>query len=60
MLDKLSFSVSYSDSDEAYVGICIEFPTLFFVGESKQSALCGIIKLTLGIIEDDLPIFTSM
>lgn len=37
-----TYQVAWSPEDEEYVGTCLEFPSLSWLGKSTRSALTGI------------------
>lgn len=46
--DRYTYRISWSEDDQEYVGLCIEFPSLSWLAKSPDDALQGIRK----IIED--------
>lgn len=49
--NKYTYYVTWSDPDEEYVGLCAEFPSLSWLGESHEVALKGILKVVRNVIE---------
>lgn len=43
--DHYTYRVTWSDEDQEYVALCLEFPSLSYLGENPAAALKGIIKL---------------
>ena len=50
--DRYAYSLSWSDSDNAYIGLCTEFPSLSWIAGSPESALKGIRKVVDGVADD--------
>jgi len=40
--DRYAYRVIWSDSDQAYVGLCVEFPNLSWLAGTPEAALKGI------------------
>ena len=40
--DHYTYRVTWSEDDNEYVGLCIEFPSLSWLSETPESALMGI------------------
>ena len=43
--DKYSYRVLWSEEDQEYVGLCVEFHSLSWLDKSPAKALTGILKL---------------
>ena len=52
--DKYTYRVTWSEEDQEYVGLCLEFPSLSWLAESQEEALAGIREVVVGTIEDML------
>jgi len=50
--DKYTYRVTWSDEDRAYVGLCVEFPSLSWLAKNQEAALRGIRKLVVDAIKD--------
>jgi predicted RNase H-like HicB family nuclease len=50
--DYYTYRITWSDDDQEYVGLCVEFPGLSWLSESPASALKGIRKIVGEAIED--------
>ena len=37
--DKYTYRVTWSEEDQEYVGLCLEFPSLSWLAESQEEAL---------------------
>ena len=46
--DRYTYRISWSEDDQEYVGLCVEFPSLSWLAKSPDEALQGIRK----IVED--------
>jgi predicted HicB family RNase H-like nuclease len=44
--------VTWSEEDQAYVGLCAEFNSLSWLAESPESALAGIRKVVAEVVSD--------
>jgi predicted HicB family RNase H-like nuclease len=44
--------VSWSDEDQEFVGLCLEFPSLSWLAKKQEAAFTGIRKLVSEVIED--------
>ena len=51
-LDDHTFSVSWSDEDQEYVGRCAQFPSLSWLAPSQKDALAGIRSLVQDCLDD--------
>ncbi len=47
-----TYRVTWSAEDEAYVGLCTEFPSLSWLAESPDEALKGIRSLAASVVQD--------
>ena len=52
MKDGCTFKVIWSKDDDKYVGLCVEFPSLRYLDESKEDAYQGIQKLVKEAVDD--------
>ncbi len=50
--DRYTYRVTWSEDDNEYVGLCVEFPSLSWLAPSPESALKGIRRLVAGVVED--------
>jgi predicted HicB family RNase H-like nuclease len=50
--DFYTYRVTWSSSDNEYVGLCAEFPSLSWLGESPESALSGIREVVTDVVRD--------
>ncbi len=50
--DKYTYRVTWSESDEEYVGLCAEFPSLSWLAKTHETALKGIRRLVTEVITD--------
>lgn len=50
--DRYAYRVTWSEEDDCYVGICLEFPSLSWLDASPEDALKGVHKLVLDVIRD--------
>jgi len=50
--DKYTYRVTWSEEDEEFVGLCAEFPSLSWLGNTPEKVLTGIRGLVKDTIED--------
>ena len=50
--DRYTYRVTWSEDDQEYVGLCIEFPSLSWLAKSPEAALHGIRKTVDEAITD--------
>ena len=51
-IDRYTYRVTWSEEDQEYVGLCVEFPSISWLEESQEKALQGIRKLVAETIVD--------
>ena len=52
--DKYTYRVTWSEEDQEYVGLCLEFPSLSWLAESQEEALKGIRETVSSVVSDML------
>jgi len=50
--DKYTYRVTWSDDDNEYVGLCVEFPSLSWLADTPEKALKGIRKVVAEVLLD--------
>ncbi len=60
MTDRYTYSVTWSDEDEEYVGLCAEFPSLSWLSPTSEGEFSGIRQpvsdsLTYMRADDEVP-----
>ena len=50
--DHYTYRVTWSEDDQEYVGLCVEFPSLSWLDKSPESALKGIRKVVSEVVID--------
>jgi predicted HicB family RNase H-like nuclease len=50
--DRYTYRVTWSEEDEEYVGICVEFPSLSWLAASPEEALAGIRAVVAEVAAD--------
>jgi predicted HicB family RNase H-like nuclease len=50
--DHYTYRVTWSPEDGEHVGLCVEFPSLSWLGESPEAALAGIRQLVTEVLAD--------
>jgi len=51
-VDRYTYRVTWSEEDQEYVGLCVEFPSLSWLETSQEKALLGIRKLVVETAAD--------
>lgn len=52
--DHYTYRVTWSEEDEEYVGLCVEFPSLSWLASTPEDALHGIREVVADVIADML------
>jgi predicted HicB family RNase H-like nuclease len=47
-----TYRVTWSEEDQEFIGLCVEFPSLSWLAETQEEALHGINKLVAEVIDD--------
>ncbi len=50
--DHYTYSVTWSEEDQEYAGLCLEFPSLSWLDETPGNALAGALKLVKNAVAD--------
>ena len=50
--DRYTYRVTWSEEDEEYVGLCVEYPSLSWLAPTPQEALSGIRQVVADIVSD--------
>ncbi|MBE2232199.1 MAG: type II toxin-antitoxin system HicB family antitoxin [Anaerolinea sp.] len=50
--DRYTYRVTWSEEDQEYVGLCIEFPSLSWLAPSPEEALAGIRSVMAATVAD--------
>ncbi len=51
-IDRYTYRVTWSEEDQEHVGLCVEFPSLSWLGDDPEFALKGIRQLVHKCVED--------
>ena len=51
-LDHYTYSVTWSNEDQEYVGLCAEFPSLSWLDETPEKAFSGIRQVVAEVVAD--------
>ena len=51
-IDRYTYRVTWSEDDQEHVGLCVEFPSLSWLGKTPEKALKGIRALVGGCVKD--------
>ena len=52
--DHYTYRVTWSEDDNEYVGLCVEFQSLSWLSKTPEAALKGIRKVVAGVVDDML------
>ena len=52
IVDRYTYRVTWSEEDQEYIGLCVEFPSLSWLEKSPEKALGGIRHLVRECLED--------
>ena len=50
--DRYTYRVTWSEEDQEYVGLCIEYPSLSWLAPTPQEALEGIRQVVAEVVAD--------
>lgn len=50
--DRYTYRVTWSEEDQQYVGLCVEFPGLSWLAASPVEALEGIRQVVADVVDD--------
>ena len=50
--DRYTYRVTWSEEDEEYVGLCVEYPSLSWLAPTPQEALSGIRQVVADMVSD--------
>ena len=50
--DRYTYRIIWSEDDQEYVGLCVEFPSLSWLAKSPEAALQGIRKIVNDAVTD--------
>jgi len=51
-IDRYTYRVTWSEEDQEYVGLCVEFPSLSWLEKTQEKALLGVRKLVTETIAE--------
>jgi predicted HicB family RNase H-like nuclease len=50
--DRYTYRITWSEDDQEFVGLCIEFPSLSWLAGTPEAALAGIRKVAKKAVQD--------
>lgn len=50
--DRYTYRVTWSDEDQEYVGLCVEFPSLSWLASTPEETLDGIRATVATVVQD--------
>jgi predicted HicB family RNase H-like nuclease len=50
--DRYTYRVTWSEEDEEYIGLCVEYPSLSWLAPTPQEALEGIRQVVADVVAD--------
>ena len=51
-VDRYTYRVTWSEEDQEYVALCVEFPSISWLDKSQEKTLVGIRKLVTNTVTD--------
>ncbi|MEA1875260.1 MAG: toxin-antitoxin system HicB family antitoxin [Bacteroidota bacterium] len=51
-IDHYTYRITWSEEDQEYVGLCVEFPSLSWLASSQEAALKGIRSVVNDVVSD--------
>ncbi|NQV50183.1 MAG: toxin-antitoxin system HicB family antitoxin [Candidatus Marinimicrobia bacterium] len=51
-IDHYTYRITWSEEDEEFVGLCVEFPSLSWLAATQDDALKGIRNIVLEVVDD--------
>ena len=50
--DRYTYRITWSDEDQEYAGLCVEFPSLSWLDKNPEAALAGIRNVVAEAVKD--------
>ena len=50
--DRYTYRVTWSEEDQEYIGLCVEFPSLSWLASTPEAALASIRQVVADVIAD--------
>jgi predicted HicB family RNase H-like nuclease len=50
--DRYTYRITWSEEDQEYAGLCVEFPSLSWLDKNPEAALAGIRNMVTEAVED--------
>jgi predicted HicB family RNase H-like nuclease len=50
--DRYTYRITWSEEDQEYAGLCVEFPSLSWLDKNPEAALAGIRNMVAEAVED--------
>jgi predicted HicB family RNase H-like nuclease len=50
--DRYTYRITWSEDDQEYVGLCLEFPSLSWLADTQEASLQGIRNLVKKAVQD--------
>jgi predicted HicB family RNase H-like nuclease len=50
--DRYTYRITWSEEDQEYAGLCVEFPSLSWLDENPEAALAGIRSVVAEAVKD--------
>jgi predicted HicB family RNase H-like nuclease len=50
--DRYTYRITWSEEDQEYAGLCVEFPSLSWLDKEPEAALAGIRKVVAEAVKD--------
>jgi len=50
--DRYTYRITWSEEDQEYIGLCVEFPSLSWLASTPEAALASIRQVVADVIAD--------
>jgi hypothetical protein len=50
--DRYTYRITWSEEDQEYAGLCIEYPSLSWLDKAPEAALAGIRQVVADVVKD--------
>lgn len=50
--DRYTYRITWSEEDQEYIGLCVEFPSLSWLDANPENALKGIRQVVADVVKD--------
>ena len=50
--DRYTYRITWSEEDQEYIGLCVEFPSLSWLEDNPEAALAGIRRMVADVVKE--------